>query len=231
MNSFVDISDGEAGLALLNEGLKAYAAHDDPARTIELTLLRCFPLRICAMDKRTDYTRHDRGGQCPGPREFRYAVCPHPGDWQAAGVWQTAERFNLPLLPAQVGPTRHGSQPMTGSFLELTPRTLHVSALKRNEADTGWIVRLFNPLPRSVRARVRLNGGRQGQRASQSAVERAQYEYELPAARAARWKAVRELTLEERPARKRRMDAQGFVRLSVGRKKIVTLEFLNSAPP
>ncbi|MCX5758337.1 MAG: hypothetical protein NTU83_07495, partial [Candidatus Hydrogenedentes bacterium] len=37
MNSFVDISDGKAGLALLNEGLKAYTACDDAARTLCLT--------------------------------------------------------------------------------------------------------------------------------------------------------------------------------------------------
>ena len=46
MNSFVDISDGQHGFALLNEGLKAYEAKDDAARTISLTMLRCFPLRI-----------------------------------------------------------------------------------------------------------------------------------------------------------------------------------------
>jgi hypothetical protein len=230
MNSFVDISDGEAGLALLNEGLKAYSARDDAARTIELTLLRCFPLKLCAMDKRTDYTRRDSGGQCLGPQEFRYAVCPHAGDWAAAGLWQTAERFNLPLVAAQVGPTAHGSQPMSKSFLELKPHSLHVSAVKRNEANTGWIVRLFNPLKRSVRASVRFNGGRGGHAGPQTPVKRLRCEYELPSGKVRRWRSVREVTPEERPVRPLKVGADGFVRLSIGRKKIVTLEFLDAAP-
>ena len=66
MNSFVDISDGQAGLAFLNEGLKAYSAYDGTDKTVGLTLLRCFPLRICVTHEMIDYSRLDKGSQCPG---------------------------------------------------------------------------------------------------------------------------------------------------------------------
>ena len=95
MNSFVDISDGKVGLALLNEGMKAYEAKDDPARTLSLTLLRCFPLRICVTQEMLDYSQTDKGSQCLGKHTFRYAVMPHAGDWEKANLWQAADRFNL----------------------------------------------------------------------------------------------------------------------------------------
>ncbi len=44
MDRFVAIEDGKAGVALINEGLKAYEPHDDDDQTLSLTMLRCFPL-------------------------------------------------------------------------------------------------------------------------------------------------------------------------------------------
>ncbi len=82
MNSFVDRSDGSAGLALLNEGLKAYQAEDDAEATVSLSLLRCFSLYIWQTWKVSDYSAFDPGSQCPGPHCFRYAVMPHAGDWE-----------------------------------------------------------------------------------------------------------------------------------------------------
>lgn len=64
MNSFVDLSDGKVGLALLNEGLKAYEVLNDPEKTLCLTLLRCFPLRICVTQEMTDYSDIDKSSQC-----------------------------------------------------------------------------------------------------------------------------------------------------------------------
>jgi mannosylglycerate hydrolase len=130
MNSFVDISDGKAGLALMNEGLKAYTACDDTERSLCLTLLRCYPLRLCVTSEMIDYSFLEKGSQCPGPHSFRYAVMPHTGDWAKGEVWRASERFNLAFRAAQIGPTAHGTEPMTRSFLELKPDRLHVSAVK-----------------------------------------------------------------------------------------------------
>jgi len=183
-------------------------------------------LRIWVTTALTDYSRLDRGSQCLGKNSFRYGIMPHSGNWMEAGVWQAAERFNLAFKAAQIGPTRHGTEPMTKSFLELKPDNLHVSAVKRSEQGGGWIVRLFNPLDKTVRGSIRLNGGRSGPGATQSPVERVQAAFALPRKRGRKWHTVRTVTLEELPERDLTMDSDGWAKFSIGRKRIMTLEFL-----
>ena len=225
MNSFVDISDGNAGLAILNDGLKAYEAHDDPARTLSLTLLRALRMRFFVPEK-FDHPGHSDGSQCPGLHVFRYAILPHAGDWATARVWQAAEEFTTPLLAAQVGITKHGCEPRSRSFLEVRPERLHVSAVKQSENGRGWIVRLFNPYDKTVRGRVRLNGGLGPAQVVQSPVERVRAEFAPPRGRRRPWKRAREVTLEERPVRDATPDADGWVPVAIMRKRILTLEFL-----
>jgi len=226
MNSFIDISDGESGLALLNEGLKGYEAHDDPDRTLSLSLLRCYPLRIWVTTALTDYSRLDKGSQCPGKNSFRYGIMPHGGDWIEANVWQAAERFNLAFKAAQIGPTRHGTEPMTKPFLELKPDNLHVSAIKRSENGKGYVVRLFNPFDKTVRGSIRLNKGHGRPKSSQSPVERVQAEFALPRKGGRKWRRIRQVTLEEMRERDLTMTQDGWVKFSIGKKRILTLEFL-----
>jgi len=226
MNSFVDISDGQVGLALLNEGLKAYEAKDDPARTVSLTLLRCFPLRICVTREMLDYSQTDKGSQCLGKYSFRYAVMPHAGDWEKAKIWQAAERFNLAFIAAQAGPTRHGTEPLSKSFLEVRPGTLPVSTVKRSESGLGWIVRLHNPFEKTVAGTIRLNHGFAGPAAAFSPVERVTAEFDLPKGKDKKWSRIRTVTLEEVPERDLVIDADGWVSFDIGKKKILTIEFL-----
>jgi len=227
MNSFVDISDGRFGLALLNEGLKAYEATDDPARTVSLTLLRCFPLRICVTQEMLDYSQSDKGSQCLGKHSFRYAVMPHLGDWDKAKVWQAAERFNLSFLAAQVGPTEHGTEPLSKSFLEIKPDVLPVSAVKRSESGQGWIIRLYNPFEKTVTGAIRLNHGLTGPATAFSPVERIMAEFDLPQGQGKKWSRIRTVTLEEVPEHDLVMDADGWVKFDIGKKKILTIEFLS----
>jgi mannosylglycerate hydrolase len=227
MNSFIDLSDGNKGLAMLNEGLKAYEAQGDPANTVSLTLIRAYPLRICVtQDMMTDYSQTDRGTQCLGKQRFRYALQPHSGDWEKGGVWQTAERFNLAFQACQVGPTRHGTEPLTKSFLEIQPNGLHVSAVKRSEDEKGWVIRVFNPSDTTWVGQMRLNGGFTGPLKTQSPVERVESEFALPKKKARRWGEVRFVTMEEICEGGLATDREGWIRFEVGKKQIKTLEFL-----
>lgn len=227
MNSFVDISDGHSGFALLNEGLKAYEASDDPARTLSLTMLRCFPLRICVTQEMLDYSQSDKGSQCLGKHTFRYAIMPHSGDWEKGKVWQASDRFNFNFSAAQVGPTVHGTEALSKSFLEVKPDVLPVSAVKRSESGNGWIVRLYNPFEKTISASVRLNGGLCGPAKSLSPVERITAEFALPQSdKNKKWSRVRTVTLEETPENDLAMDADGWVNFEMSKKKILTIEFL-----
>jgi hypothetical protein len=112
------------------------------------------------------------------------------------------------------------------SFLEVKPENLHVSAVKRSEQAGGWIVRLFNPSNQMQTGTLRLNGGHTGPLKVQSPVERVQSEFALPADKGQPWQRVRLVTLEEIPERDLSMDKEGWVKFEIGRKQILTLEFL-----
>lgn len=225
MNSFVDLSDGMHGVALLNTGLKAYETDDDEARTVYLSLLRCFPLRICVTADMQDYSRWEKGSQCIGINTFRYAFMPHTGDWESGGVWAASERFNLSLSAAQLAPTAHGKNGLTHAFLELAQENLHVSAVKQSEDGNGYVIRLFNPSDNAVRNAIRLNGGIAPIEKPQSPLERQAAEFELPAYSGRKWNAVKLVTLEEKEIGALEMNAEGFAEFEITGKKILTVKF------
>jgi mannosylglycerate hydrolase len=225
MNSFVDYTKGDVGMAFLNEGLKAYEAHGDQEDTLSLTLLRCYPLRICVTTEMQDYSNVDKGSQCLGKHIFRYGIMPHRGDHEEAKIWAASEQFNLKLQAAQIGPTKHGKNPLVKAFLELKTEGLHVSAVKRSEDNEGWIVRLFNPFEHSIKTSILLNGGFAGQKTSQSPVERVQAEFSLPKGNEKRWKEASIVNLEEIFQKELLIEEDGSVEFEITKKKILTLKF------
>ncbi|MFV2067723.1 MAG: alpha-mannosidase, partial [Pirellulales bacterium] len=146
---FVDVSDGKLGLALVNDGLREYEVTDDASRTIGLTLVRGFEVALTTVSWRWERHPEMKGSQSLGEQTFRYLVFPHAGDWDSGGVLQQADRFNVPLEPAQAGP-HAGHLPRRFSFLELAPEALVVSSIKRCEDRPSLIVRVFNPTARDV---------------------------------------------------------------------------------
>jgi mannosylglycerate hydrolase len=224
MNSFVDLSDGRAGLALLNEGLKAYEAHDDADQTVSLTLLRALAMRFF-VPERGDHPGQADGAQCPGRHVFRYAVMPHAGDWHRGGVWPAAEAFANPMLAAQITRTPHGHQPLTRSFLEVSPHGLHVSAVKPSEDDTGWVVRVFNPTNRTVRAKLRFNGGRANTPDPRTPTQRVADAHVLPRPNRRRWRKIQQVTLEEIPVARLAAKADGWCDIKLRPKQIATYRF------
>jgi len=174
-----------------------------------------------------DYSQSDKGSQCLGKHSFRYAVMPHLGDWDKAKVWQAAERFNLSFLAAQVGPTDHGTEPLSKSFLEIKPDVLPVSAVKRSESGQGWIIRLYNPFEKTVTGAIRLNHGLTGPATAFSPVERIMADFDLPQGQGKKWSRIRTVTLEEVPEHDLVMNADGWVKFDIGKKKILSIEFLS----
>lgn len=226
MNSFIDITDGQNGLAILNEGMKAYEASDQDQPELRLTLLRAFPLRICVTQEMTDYSQIDKSSQCLGKHKFHYAVMPHQGDWEKASLWNAAEQFNLPLVIGQTAPTKNGSEPIEKSFLEISDETIAVSAVKKSEVGNGWVVRLFNPATSTIKAKVRFNGGEANSSLLRSPVERLQKDMAISGASKQQWQTVRIVNLEELPEKVIGIDDAGWCNVEMSPKKILTLEFL-----
>ncbi|MBI4556334.1 MAG: hypothetical protein HY706_02005 [Candidatus Hydrogenedentes bacterium] len=149
MYRFVDISDGNAGFAVLNTGIREYEALDNPERTLAITLFRAFTYRNCPIFGRYEVYPEMELAQCIGPHEWTYALYPHTGDW-TNGVFAEAEDLNLPLEAAQAGP-HEGTLPKSLSFLELTGDNLQLTAFKRAEdRPESFVVRIFNPTDKAI---------------------------------------------------------------------------------
>jgi alpha-mannosidase len=226
MNSFVDVSDGEQGAAILNTGLKAYETDDDLAKTLYITLIRAFPLRICVTSDMQNYSDWDKGSQCLGKNVFRYAFMPHKGDWEEGNVWMESERFNLDFSVAQIAPTLHGKNPLVHSFLELTSERLNISAVKLAEDKSGYVIRLFNPSDNTVNASLRLNGGLAPIERTQSPIERQKAEFALPSYGEKKWSEAKIVSLEEKDVAPLAVKDDGFVDFEITGKKILTIKLV-----
>jgi mannosylglycerate hydrolase len=148
---FVDVSDGAEGLALLDLGIPQYEVREDAARTLVLTLMRCFAQKNTV--RRAEYPDQP-GSQCLGPQEFRWALYPHRGNWESAGVTAEAYAYLLPLRAAQAGRSTKGSLPRSLGFFELRPATLELAAVKRAEGRDRVVLRLWNPSDREAVAEL-----------------------------------------------------------------------------
>jgi alpha-mannosidase len=145
MWSFVDVTDGERGLAVLQDGLTEYEVVDDAARTIAITLLRAFGKFV--------WGRPTPGAQCLGQHFYRFALVPHRGTWVEAGLPSLAAEHVTRVYALESAPTR-GTLPREQSVLRIEPDSLVLSGVKQSEAADAVVVRFWNPLPAPVQASV-----------------------------------------------------------------------------
>lgn len=175
--AFIDLSDGERGLAVINRGLPSVEVSADGE--IGLTLLRC----VGWLSRDDLWVRRipagplvpTPGAQCQGAYTFAYALLPHAGDWR--GAYAAAAQFNAPLLarradthpglelkemnitrddPALVTPIpfpRAGALPAHHSMIAVSDPLLMVSAVYRSGDDL--IVRVYNLMREPRAAQVR----------------------------------------------------------------------------
>ncbi len=152
---FVDVSDGEVGLAFLGEGLREYEVVDRPGRTLAVTLLRAFEVALTTVAWRWERHPEMQLSQAPGEHRIRYAIFPHAGAWDQANVPEVAERFLVPVRTAQTGVGK-GNLPLSFSALEIRPDVLQLSAFKPAEDGRATaVVRLYNPTDRPVEGKLR----------------------------------------------------------------------------
>ena len=162
--TFSDVSDERAGLTLINRGLPEVEARRDPDGTaLLLTLLRCVGwLSRADMPVRPGHAGPGLplpGAQCLGVHTFHYALVPHGGDREGHGWLSTfpqAYAFNAPLH-AVVSDPHDGPLPAALSFVEVSPASAVLSAIKLAEEGEGLIVRIWNIAPAPLEARLRLN--------------------------------------------------------------------------
>jgi alpha-mannosidase len=134
--SFVDVSDGELGILLINEGLPEYEVKNDAERTIALTLMRCTGNGVGGSDAQVE-------GQLLGKHQFRYAVAPHSDAWQDAMVWRDAWSHNAPFRIATTA-VHEGTLPLSKSFLSIESPEVVLSILKKSDRTDDITARFFN---------------------------------------------------------------------------------------
>ncbi len=119
------------GLAVLNDSKYGYDAKPD---CLSLTLLRS-PNWPCPHSDRGDH-------------KFTYRLVPHQGDWRDANIVRLAQELNNPIVLQDLQSIQNWSiqaksPTKSQSFLQVsTPNTI-LSAFKRSQDQTGWIMRFY----------------------------------------------------------------------------------------
>jgi alpha-mannosidase len=137
--NWVDCSDGERGVALLNRGLPG---HNIAGGVIMLSLLRS--TRIVAYGFGGGYAPgmcSDTGLELGKELTFDYALLPHAGDWRRAAVYRDGHAFNHPLLACPAAP-HPGRLPRRRGLLEVSHENIVLSALKTGK-DGKLVLRLY----------------------------------------------------------------------------------------
>jgi alpha-mannosidase len=125
--NWLDYGDGKKGLAVLNRGLPG---NNVAGNTLMLSLLRSS--RIVAYGFGGGYEpgmTSDTGLELGQSFDFDYALLPHAGNWQGAGIHRAGLEFNTPLL-ARTTTSHAGMLPGRWGLLGDLPSNVVVSALK-----------------------------------------------------------------------------------------------------
>ena len=156
MHTFVDMSDDKVGLGIFNDGIREYEALVDNDRTLAITLFRGFTATQSPVIDQWDVYPWMKLSQSLGVNEWRYAIMPHSGNWQAGSLYREAEKFNLSFETAQAG-TSCGDLPKEIGFVEIENKDLALSTLKKCEHRNSLVIRLFHPTGNNINSYLKLD--------------------------------------------------------------------------
>ena len=137
-HKWIDLSEGEGGVALLND---CKYGHDVQGNVMRITLMR----GPVVPDREADVCEQD----------FTYAVYPHAGNWNDADVAFEAQKLNEPLTGVftAVG----GAEAAERSWFTCSAPNLVLDALKPAQDDRGVILRVYEAERKRTRATVSLD--------------------------------------------------------------------------
>jgi len=125
---WVDLTDGETGIALLNDSKYGHSVHEGKLR---LTLMRAAG----------DPDLYPNLGKF----NIRYALYPHEGNW-TNGVWTEGEDFNVPVYaaepPSSALAQKDATRPEEASLISLEGNGVVLSGMKKAEKGNELIVRV-----------------------------------------------------------------------------------------
>jgi alpha-mannosidase len=137
--NWMDYTDSDKGLALLNCGLPGNCVIDN---NMFLSLLKCTSFVQYGPAGGYDPTAASDGGYEIGKKhEFHYGLIPHKSDWKQAELSRAGQEFNNPLIVRKRKPNE-GSLPSRMSFICVNKSQALITAIKRTD-NGGLIVRLY----------------------------------------------------------------------------------------
>jgi mannosylglycerate hydrolase len=161
MQRFVAVQDGKKCFTLIVKGLPEYELKLDQPGVLALTLLRCVG-KLSGRDLITrpggaaGWWNETPDAQCLGKHTFEYSVLPgtakNGADWPA--ILKEVELYNVPPLTAN---RKNDQSVLEQSFFSIAPDSLTLSALKAADEKRGIVLRLSNPIDRTVEGIVHFN--------------------------------------------------------------------------
>ena len=125
-HKWADLSEGDYGVALLNDCKYGYDVKDNVLR---LTLIKSATWPDAQADR--------------GYHRFTYSLLPHGGDWRAGDVVAQGYDLNVPLLAQAITAHPEGKLPGRYQFAAADTHHVIVETVKKAEADDAWIVRVY----------------------------------------------------------------------------------------
>lgn len=122
---WVDMSENNYGVALLNDGKYGFGAEDN---VLSITLL-----------KSGSYPYDGAADEIP---EFTYSLYPHGGDFRKGGVVEAAYVLNRGFQTIELG-KQNGNLADRYSFLSCDAQGVFAETLKKAEKGDGYVVRLY----------------------------------------------------------------------------------------
>ncbi len=148
-HKFVDLSEKNFGVALLNDCKYGYDVKDNAMR---ITLLRS-PLTPRPLNPPPGY-------KAPfadmGEHEFVYSIFPHQGDCVQAGSIKRGYELNYPLLAVKAKKQK-GAFKQEHSFLKVSAENVIVTVVKKAEDSQAKIIRLYEIYGGKNRVTININ--------------------------------------------------------------------------
>jgi len=159
MQRFVTLRNATKSFTLIAKGLPEYELKLDQPGVLALTLLRCVG-KLSGRDLTTrpggaaGWWNETPEAQCQGTHIFEYSVLPGtgegPGEWST--VLKEVELFTVPPLMLK---RKNKQEVLEKSFVSISPDSLSLSALKAADESHGIVLRLSNPVDRTIEGIVR----------------------------------------------------------------------------
>jgi alpha-mannosidase len=152
--NWVDVSDGQRGVALLNQGIPGHALNGNVLTT---SLMKCAQIVSYSGGGYNKEAKDSAGLEIGVHHRFEQALVPHLGNWITAQLYHEGMAFNTPLVVRKCLP-HAGVLPSTGAFASIEPANLVLHALYVEKRQL--VMRVAEAAGQAVGGEV---GGRLGQ--------------------------------------------------------------------